>query len=49
MLLKRVLRRIFTLEREEESGDLRKLHNEKLHNCYILLEWLNQGHELSRT
>jgi hypothetical protein len=28
----RVLRRIFGPERDEETGDWRKLHNEELHN-----------------
>jgi hypothetical protein len=30
----RVLRRIFGLERDHVTGDLRKLHNEELHNLY---------------
>jgi hypothetical protein len=30
----RVLRRIFGHEREEVAGGWRRLHNEKLHNCY---------------
>jgi hypothetical protein len=30
----RVLRRIFGLKRDEETGGWRKLHNEKLHNLY---------------
>jgi hypothetical protein len=30
----RVLRRIYGLKRDEETGDLRKLHNEELHNLY---------------
>jgi hypothetical protein len=30
----RVLRRIFGLKREEVTGELRKLHNEELHNLY---------------
>jgi hypothetical protein len=30
----RVLRRIFGTKAEEEAGDWRKLHNEKLHNLY---------------
>jgi hypothetical protein len=29
-----VLRRIFVPERDEVTGDLRKLHNEELHNLY---------------
>jgi hypothetical protein len=29
-----VLRRIFGLKRDEVAGDLRKLHNEELHNLY---------------
>jgi hypothetical protein len=31
-----VLRRIFGLKRNEETGGWRKLHNEKLHNLYSL-------------
>jgi hypothetical protein len=34
MFEKRVLRRIFGPEREEITGDWRKLHNEELHNLY---------------
>jgi hypothetical protein len=30
----RVLRRIFGLKRDEETGGWRKLHNEELHNLY---------------
>jgi hypothetical protein len=30
----RVLRRIFGQKRDEVTGDLRKLHNEELHNLY---------------
>jgi hypothetical protein len=30
----RVLRRIFRPKRDEVTGELRKLHNEKLHNLY---------------
>jgi hypothetical protein len=30
----RVLRRMFGLKRDEETGGLRKLHNEELHNLY---------------
>jgi hypothetical protein len=30
----RVLRRIFGPKRDEETGGLRKLHNEELHNLY---------------
>jgi hypothetical protein len=30
----RVLRRIFGPKRDEVTGDLRKLHNEELHNLY---------------
>jgi hypothetical protein len=30
----RVLRRIFGHKREEVAGDLRRLHNEQLHNFY---------------
>jgi hypothetical protein len=30
----RVLRRIFGLKRDEETGGCRKLHNEDLHNLY---------------
>jgi hypothetical protein len=30
----RVLRRIFGPKRDEVAGDLRKLHNEELHNLY---------------
>jgi hypothetical protein len=30
----RVLRRIFGPKRDEMTGDLRKLHNEELHNLY---------------
>jgi hypothetical protein len=30
----RVLRRIFGPKRDEVTGDLRKLHNEELHNFY---------------
>jgi hypothetical protein len=30
----RVLRRIFGPKRDEMNGDLRKLHNEELHNLY---------------
>jgi hypothetical protein len=30
----RVLRRIFGPRRGEVTGDLRKLHNEELHNLY---------------
>jgi hypothetical protein len=30
----RVLRRIFEPKRDEVTGDLRKLHNEELHNLY---------------
>jgi hypothetical protein len=32
----RVLRRIFGPKRVEVTGDWRKLHNEELHNFYIL-------------
>jgi hypothetical protein len=32
----RVLRRIFRPKRDEVTGDLRKLHNEELHNLYSL-------------
>jgi hypothetical protein len=32
----RVLRRIFGLKRDEETGGWRKLHNEELHNLYSL-------------
>jgi hypothetical protein len=31
----RVLRRIFGPKRDEVMGDLRKLHNEELHNLYF--------------
>jgi hypothetical protein len=31
---KRVLRRIFGSKKDEVTGDLRKLHNEELHNLY---------------
>jgi hypothetical protein len=31
----RVLRRIFDLKRDEVMGDLRKVHNEELHNLYF--------------
>jgi hypothetical protein len=34
VLENRVLRRIFGPERDEVTGDLRKLHNEELHNLY---------------
>jgi hypothetical protein len=30
----RVLRRIFGPKRDDVTGDLRKLHNEELHNVY---------------
>jgi hypothetical protein len=30
----RVLRRIFGLKRDEETGGWRRLHNEELHNLY---------------
>jgi hypothetical protein len=30
----RVLRRIFGQKRDELTGDLRKLHNEELHNMH---------------
>jgi hypothetical protein len=30
-----VLRRIFGPKRDEETGDLRKRHNEELHNLYF--------------
>jgi hypothetical protein len=30
----RVLRRIFGPKRDEETGEWRKLHNEKLHDTY---------------
>jgi hypothetical protein len=33
----RVLRRIFTPQRDEMTGDWRKLHNEELHNLYSSL------------
>jgi hypothetical protein len=33
-----VLRRIFGLKRDEVVGGLRKLHNEELHNFYILCQ-----------
>jgi hypothetical protein len=42
----RVLRRIFGLKRGEVMGGWRKLHNEELHNLYILpsiIERLSQG------
>jgi hypothetical protein len=29
-----ILRRIFSPKRDEVTGDLRKLHNEELHNVY---------------
>jgi hypothetical protein len=32
----RVLRRIFGSKRGEVTGDWRKLHNEELHNLYVL-------------
>jgi hypothetical protein len=32
----RMLRRIFGSERDEVTGDWRKLHNEELHNLYSL-------------
>jgi hypothetical protein len=31
---KRVLRRLFGPKRDKETGRLRKLHNEELHNLY---------------
>jgi hypothetical protein len=31
----RVLRKIFGSQREKETGDWRRLHNEKLHDVYI--------------
>jgi hypothetical protein len=31
---RRVLRRIFGPERDEETGEWKKLHNEELHNLY---------------
>jgi hypothetical protein len=34
MFENRVLRRIFGPKRDEVTGDLRKLHNEELHNLY---------------
>jgi hypothetical protein len=34
VLENRVLRIIFGTERDEVRGDLRKLHNEELHNLY---------------
>jgi hypothetical protein len=34
MFENRVLRRIFEPKRDEVTGDLRKLHNEELHNLY---------------
>jgi hypothetical protein len=34
---KRVPRRIFGLRRDERTGGWRKLHNEKLHNIFSLL------------
>jgi hypothetical protein len=33
----RVLRRIFGPKREKVAGGTRRLHNEELHNLYILL------------
>jgi hypothetical protein len=33
----RVLRKIFGPERDDVTGDWRKLHNEELHNLYSLL------------
>jgi hypothetical protein len=32
----RVLRRIFGTKRDEETGGWRKLHNEELHNLYLI-------------
>jgi hypothetical protein len=34
MFENRVLRRIFGPERDEVTGEWRKLHNEELHNLY---------------
>jgi hypothetical protein len=34
VLENRLLRRIFGSKRDEVTGDLRKLHNEELHNLY---------------
>ena len=33
MFKNRVLRKIFGIQREEVTGDSRKLHNEELHDC----------------
>jgi hypothetical protein len=32
-----VLRRMFGIRKEEVTGGLKELHNEELHNCYLLL------------
>jgi hypothetical protein len=48
----RVLRRIFGPKRDEATGDLRKLHNEKLHSLYsspnITRMIKSRGHEMGR-
>jgi hypothetical protein len=31
----RMLRRVFSPKRDEATGDLRKLHNDELHNLYF--------------
>jgi hypothetical protein len=36
MFENRVLRRIFDPKRDDVTGDLRKLHNEELHQLYSL-------------
>jgi hypothetical protein len=36
MLLYSFLRRIFETKREEVAGGWRKLHNEELHNLYVI-------------
>jgi hypothetical protein len=43
----RVLRRIFQLKRDEVTGGWRKLHKEKLRNCYSSLN-INKMTKLRR-
>jgi hypothetical protein len=38
----RVLRRIFGPKRDEVTGELRKLHNEELHNFYSSSDIIRQ-------
>jgi hypothetical protein len=42
-MIKRVLRRIFGPERDEVTGEWRKLHNEELHNLYSSPDIIRQN------